>query len=183
MPDRDGREPLPLLRRRLPAHLPDRERTAALRRRPRRPGEPQPALRQGAVRVRLRPSPATGCTTPLIRKPGVPKHADDEVDPANPWTHFRAATWDEGARRRGRGVRSRFATATAAARALAGFGSAKGSNEEAYLFQKLVRVGLRQQQRRSLHAALPRVVGRRPDGDDRVGSRHRVVRRSAATPT
>ena len=35
---------------------------------------------------------------------------------------------------------ARSATGTAAAR-LAGFGSAKGSNEEAYLFQKLVRTG------------------------------------------
>jgi len=30
---------------------------------------------------------------------------------------------------------------TFGAKSLAGFGSAKGSNEEAYLFQKLVRVG------------------------------------------
>src|SRR5271157_2557320 len=34
-------------------------------------------------------------TQPLIRKDGVAKSADDEVDPANPWTHFRPATWDE----------------------------------------------------------------------------------------
>src|SRR5919108_6626905 len=34
-------------------------------------------------------------TQPLIRKDGVPKHAHDQVDPANPWTHFRAATWEE----------------------------------------------------------------------------------------
>ncbi|HTO82274.1 MAG TPA: 2Fe-2S iron-sulfur cluster-binding protein, partial [Methylomirabilota bacterium] len=32
---------------------------------------------------------------PLIRKDGVPKSADGYVDPANPWTHFREATWDE----------------------------------------------------------------------------------------
>ncbi|HET7020045.1 MAG TPA: 2Fe-2S iron-sulfur cluster-binding protein, partial [Xanthobacteraceae bacterium] len=32
---------------------------------------------------------------PLVRKDGVPKHADDQVDPANPWTHFRKASWDE----------------------------------------------------------------------------------------
>src|SRR5436305_10414498 len=34
-------------------------------------------------------------TTPLIRKPGVPKDPDGEVDPADPSTHFREATWDE----------------------------------------------------------------------------------------
>jgi formate dehydrogenase major subunit len=78
-------------------------------------------------------------TQPLIRKDGVGKRADDLVDPSNPWTHFRAATWDEALERAAAGlakIRDRDGP-----RALAGFGSAKGSNEEAYLFQKLVRVG------------------------------------------
>jgi formate dehydrogenase major subunit len=78
-------------------------------------------------------------TTPLIRKPGVPKRADDQIDPANPWTHFREATWDEALAAAARGllrIRERDGR-----HALAGFGSAKGSNEEAYLFQKLVRTG------------------------------------------
>ncbi len=76
---------------------------------------------------------------PLLRKAGVPKHADDRVDPANPWTHFREASWDEALDVAAGGfkrVRDRDGPA-----ALAGFGSAKGSNEEAYLFQKLVRTG------------------------------------------
>ena len=34
-------------------------------------------------------------TTPLIRKDGVPKAADPDVDPDNPLTHFREATWEE----------------------------------------------------------------------------------------
>ncbi len=82
-------------------------------------------------------------TVPLVRKAGVPK------DPAalhnlnrntSDWSHvFREATWDEAlalasgplkALRDAHGPKS-----------LAGFGSAKGSNEEAYLFQKLVRTG------------------------------------------
>jgi len=76
---------------------------------------------------------------PLVRLPNVPKHAQDQVDPANPWTHFREATWEEALERAARGlVRIRD---TDGPRALAGFGSAKGSNEEAYLFQKLVRTG------------------------------------------
>ncbi len=50
-PDRNGREPLPVLRRRLPDDLPPGRRPHPLRQRPRRPGESQPALRQGAVRV------------------------------------------------------------------------------------------------------------------------------------
>ncbi len=78
-------------------------------------------------------------TVPLIRKDGVGKNADMEVDPANPFTHFREATWEEALDRAAGGlkkIRDRDGS-----NALAGFGSAKGSNEEAYLVQKLVRVG------------------------------------------
>jgi formate dehydrogenase major subunit len=78
-------------------------------------------------------------TVPLIRKDGVAKNADDEIDPANPWTHFRRASWEEALDRAASGlkrIRDRDG-----GKALAGFGSAKGSNEEAYLFQKLVRTG------------------------------------------
>src|SRR6266566_131863 len=78
-------------------------------------------------------------TQPLLRKDGVRKHAHDSVDPANPWTHFRTATWDEALDRAAAGlktIRDRDGS-----KALAGFGSAKASNEEAYLFQKLVRAG------------------------------------------
>jgi formate dehydrogenase major subunit len=77
-------------------------------------------------------------TEPLIRKDGVAKD-DVAIDPANPYTHFRKATWEEALDRAAGGlalIRDRDGK-----RALAGFGSAKGSNEEAYLFQKLVRTG------------------------------------------
>jgi len=61
------------------------------------------------------------------------------VDPRAPWTHFREATWDEALDRAAAGlVRIRDRDGPGA---LAGFGSAKGSNEEAYLVQKLVRQG------------------------------------------
>jgi formate dehydrogenase major subunit len=76
---------------------------------------------------------------PLIRLPNVPKHAQDQVDPANPWTHFREATWEEALDRAAAGL-AHIRDANGP-KALAGFGSAKGSNEEAYLFQKLVRTG------------------------------------------
>jgi formate dehydrogenase major subunit len=78
-------------------------------------------------------------TQPLIRKDGVPKSADDEVDPANPWTHFRPATWEEAMERAAAGLRE--IRDRKGGNGLAGFGSAKGSNEEAYLFQKLIRTG------------------------------------------
>src|SRR6266702_2689401 len=76
---------------------------------------------------------------PLMRKEGVQKRADDSVDPANPWTHFREATWQEALDRAAAGLKQ--IRGRDGHRALAGFGSAKGSNEEAYLFQKLVRTG------------------------------------------
>ena len=77
-------------------------------------------------------------TTPLIRKDNVAKSADFKVDPGNWSAVFREATWDEALDRAAAGLKKirdqdRYA--------LAGFGSAKGSNEEAYLFQKLVRTG------------------------------------------
>jgi len=78
-------------------------------------------------------------TVPLIRKDGVPKNADDYVDPKNPWTHFRKATWDEALAKAHGGLKR--IRDQHGGDALAGFGSAKGSNEEAYLFQKLVRTG------------------------------------------
>lgn len=79
-------------------------------------------------------------TKPLIRRADAPaKTADLELDPANPLEAFREASWEEalefaaGGLKRIRDERGNHA--------LAGFGSAKGSNEEAYLFQKLVRTG------------------------------------------
>jgi formate dehydrogenase major subunit len=78
-------------------------------------------------------------TKPMIRKDGAPKVPHEFIDPSNPWTHFREATWEEALDRAAGGlkkIRDRDGP-----QGLAGFGSAKGSNEEAYLFQKLVRTG------------------------------------------
>jgi len=76
---------------------------------------------------------------PLIRLDRVGKRVNDQVDPANPGTHFREATWEEALDRAGLGLKA--IRDQHGPKALAGFGSAKGSNEEAYLFQKLVRTG------------------------------------------
>src|SRR4030095_7741230 len=78
---------------------------------------------------------------PLIRRPGVPKRADVEMDPERVLYVFREATWEEALELAGGGL-SRLRDAHGP-KTLAGFGSAKGSNEEAYLFQKLVRTGFR----------------------------------------
>ncbi|MBJ2162413.1 molybdopterin-dependent oxidoreductase [Acidovorax sp. IB03] len=76
-------------------------------------------------------------TVPLIRKPGVPK----EVRPHGvDWRDtFREATWEEALDLAAGTLKN--LRDTHGPKALAGFGSAKGSNEEAYLFQKLVRTG------------------------------------------
>ncbi|MFY9514049.1 MAG: formate dehydrogenase subunit alpha [Rubrivivax sp.] len=76
-------------------------------------------------------------TVPLVRKPGMPKRSELSREEAR--AQFREASWDEALALAGGGLR--HIRDTQGAKALAGFGSAKGSNEEAYLFQKLVRLG------------------------------------------
>ncbi|SIP95794.1 NAD-dependent formate dehydrogenase catalytic subunit /NAD-dependent formate dehydrogenase iron-sulfur protein [Aromatoleum tolulyticum] len=83
------------------------------------------------------PRHAHRLTKPLIRKPGIAKSVD--LDPANPLAAFREANWEEALDAAAAGL-ARI-KAQHGPHALAGFGSAKGSNEEAYLFQKLVRTG------------------------------------------
>ena len=78
-------------------------------------------------------------TKPLIRRAGVPKTGDFTMDPDRVMDVFREASWEEALALAGgklAAIRDQHGGA-----ALAGFGSAKGSNEEAYLFQKLVRTG------------------------------------------
>ena len=78
-------------------------------------------------------------TMPLIRR------HDAKKDPSLSGTHeewrsaFREASWDEALAFAAQGLLR--IKGENGRHALAGFGSAKGSNEEAYLFQKLVRLG------------------------------------------
>ncbi|MEO0864392.1 MAG: formate dehydrogenase subunit alpha, partial [Pseudomonadota bacterium] len=72
-------------------------------------------------------------TKPLIRRDDAPAKGLN-VDPRNWSTHFREATWDEALDVAARGLKGR-------GREVAGFGSAKCTNEEAYLFQKFIRQG------------------------------------------
>src|SRR5678815_4404001 len=78
-------------------------------------------------------------TKPLIRKSGVPKHKSFVVDPDNWRDIFREASWEEALEVAAKGLRD--IRDKHGKRSLAGFGSAKCTNEEAYLFQKLVRTG------------------------------------------
>ena len=76
-------------------------------------------------------------TEPLIRLPNIKKGIN--IDPANPLTHFRKASWEEALNVAANGfLACKESNGTSS---LAGFGSAKCSNEEAYLFQKLIRTG------------------------------------------
>jgi formate dehydrogenase major subunit len=79
--------------------------------------------------------------SPLVRREGVAKDPVDLVDPGNPWSAFREATWEEALDIAAAGLKRTFEAHGHSA--MAGFGSAKGSNEEAYLFQKLIRAGFR----------------------------------------
>jgi formate dehydrogenase major subunit len=76
---------------------------------------------------------------PLVRREGIPKRMDADFDPARPLEHFREAAWEEALDLAAGGLRSLHDRLGPAA--LAGLGSAKCSNEEAWLFQKLVRTG------------------------------------------
>ncbi|MFO7895071.1 MAG: formate dehydrogenase subunit alpha [Longimicrobiales bacterium] len=78
-------------------------------------------------------------TKPLIRKEDVPKTPDGIIDPRDWQSVFREASWEEALDVAAAGLRKILAEHGGSA--LAGFGSAKGSNEEAYLFQKLIRAG------------------------------------------
>ena len=80
-------------------------------------------------------------TKPLIRRKDVPKSAELEIDPDHPETVFREASWEEALEVAAGGLKKILERDGPGA--LAGLGSAKGSNEEAYLFQKLIRTGFR----------------------------------------
>ncbi|MBR9842875.1 MAG: formate dehydrogenase subunit alpha [Rhodobacteraceae bacterium] len=76
-------------------------------------------------------------TKPLIRRVDAPPKGLN-VDPGDLSTHFREASWDEALDLAAVGFMQLRAENP---RNVAGFGSAKCTNEEAYLFQKFIRQG------------------------------------------
>ncbi len=99
-----GRQRLPLLRRRLPDHLPRQGRQDPLRHRAQRPGQREPAVRQGPLRLRLRhpPRPADQAADPQAGRAEGGRRCDRPGQPLHPLPR---GDLGRGARRRGSGPR------------------------------------------------------------------------------
>ncbi len=78
---------------------------------------------------------------PLIRIENKNKHESLKINPSNPLSHFRETTWEEALKFAADGFKK--IKDNNQSKSLAGFGSAKCSNEEAYLFQKFIRTGFK----------------------------------------
>ncbi len=79
-------------------------------------------------------------TVPLIRRDDAPaKSGGTKIERDEVARYFREATWQEALDKAASGLKAIHARDGSSA--VAGFGSAKCSNEEAYLFQKLIRQG------------------------------------------
>ena len=124
------------------------------------PGQPRPRLRQGPLRARLRPlaRPADHAPRAARRRAASEASWDEALGVMSP-TELRRIRDEHGPD------------------AIAAISSARATNEENYLMQKLMRVGDRHQQRRQLLPPLPRAVGRRADRGVRALGRHEPVRR------
>ena len=77
--------------------------------------------------------------TPLIRRDDAPKSGDMDLSHDRLHEVFRESSWEEALERAAGGLKAVHDQYGGSA--IAGFGSAKGTNEEAYLFQKLIRQG------------------------------------------
>ena len=157
----EGRLAVSVLRRRLSGHLPGQGRQDHLRRGPRRAGQPQPALRQGPFRLRLHPSSA-----PADQAAGAAAECEEGSQrpgrSGQPVHAFPRSLLGGGARHRGQGAGQdpRPEGRQGARRLRLGQGLERGSLSvpEAGAHR------LRLQQCRSLHAAVPCLLGRGPDG-------------------
>ena len=113
-------------------------------------------------------------TKPLIRRDDAPEKGLN-VDPANPWTHFREASWDEALDRAAGGLaelRERLRRQVGG-----GLRQRQVLERGGLSLPEADPPGLRAQQRRPLHPALPRLVGGGADGERRLGRGHRDLQR------
>ena len=78
---------------------------------------------------------------PLIRKEGVRKQKIENYKDLKISDYFREASWDEVIELSAKNLNSIYSKNGPSS--ICGFGSAKGSNEEAYLFQKLIRTAFK----------------------------------------
>src|SRR3981189_549972 len=159
-----GRERLPVLRSRLPADLPDQGRSYRRGRGQGRTGQPQPAVRQGPLRLRLCAprGPADRTADPQGRgRQG--RCRDRSGQPADPFPR-RDLGRGARARRPRSGTHSRPGRTLCAGRVRLG----QGLERRGLPVPEAGAHRFRQQQCRPLHPAVPRLVGRRPDGGDRL---------------
>ena len=82
-------------------------------------------------------------TKPLIRIQGKEKDLHPSINFSNIHDYFRESTWEEALDYAANGILKLRQNNFKNKSSLAGFGSAKCSNEEAYLFQKLIRTGFK----------------------------------------
>ena len=82
-------------------------------------------------------------TKPLIRIQGKDKDLHPSINFSNVHEYFRESTWEEALDIAAKGFSKLKQNDFKKESKLAGFGSAKCSNEEAYLFQKLIRTGFK----------------------------------------
>lgn len=78
-------------------------------------------------------------TKPMVRRDDAPNHAGLQLTLEDMPKYFREVSWEEALERAASGFSKIMKEKSG--QALCAFGSAKGSNEEAYLLQKLVRQG------------------------------------------
>ena len=151
-----GRQRLPVLRRRLPAHLPDQGRQDRRRHRQGRAGQPEPAVREGPLRLRLRAQPAAPAEAddPQGRRAEGAARVHRSVESVDA---FPRGDLGGGARpRRRRPEENPRPRRPEGARRLR---LGQGLERRGLSVPEARAHRLRHQQRRPLHAALPRLVG------------------------
>ena len=163
-----GRLGVPVLRRRLPAHLPRQGQHDPLRAGQGRPGELEPAVRQGPLRLRLRAAQASPHHAAASASRASQKHKDFAVDPDN-WRE-RVPRGDAGTRRStfaAKGLRD--IRDTHGKRVARRFRLGEGHERRGVSVPEAGAHRLRLEQRRSLHAPVPRLERRGADGRHQLG--------------